>query len=191
MACCDSSSRSGTSVAVMHAAAFSGCRTGSQHAAGTPHYMSPEIWYGRPYGTPADVWAVGCLLYELMTYKCATVIWCCKISGIDPKPQHISAKHFFVVLAAESLSRARACWTCAMPLWRVNTNRCVRYVDCTFCDPAVFVRHLTSERNIVSFTQVAPGKYSAELITLMQSMLQMNPAKRATLITVFQHPKAS
>jgi hypothetical protein len=39
--------------------------------------------------------------------------------------------------------------------------------------------------------QVAPGKYSAELTTLMQSMLQMNPAKRATLITVFQHPKAS
>ena len=39
--------------------------------------------------------------------------------------------------------------------------------------------------------QVAPGKYSAELTTLMQSMLQVNPAKRATLITVFQHPKAS
>ena len=41
--------------------------------AGTPHYMPPEIWYNRPYGTPADVWAVGCLLYELMTYKCAAL----------------------------------------------------------------------------------------------------------------------
>ena len=41
------------------------------HVAGTPHYMPVEIWMNRPYGTPADVWAVGCLLYELMTYKCA------------------------------------------------------------------------------------------------------------------------
>jgi len=38
---------------------------------------------------------------------------------------------------------------------------------------------------------VTPGKYSVELVNLMQSMLQLNPAKRATLITVFQHPKVS
>lgn len=37
--------------------------------------------------------------------------------------------------------------------------------------------------------QVTPGKYSVELVTLMQSMVQLNPSKRATLITVFQHPK--
>lgn len=39
--------------------------------------MPPEIWFNRPYGTPADVWAVGCLLYELMTYKCAGFMLLC------------------------------------------------------------------------------------------------------------------
>ena len=32
-------------------------------------YMPPELWLGRPYGTTADLWGLGCLLYELMTYR--------------------------------------------------------------------------------------------------------------------------
>jgi NIMA (never in mitosis gene a)-related kinase len=32
---------------------------------GTPYYMSPEIWSNKPYDVKSDVWAVGCLLYEL------------------------------------------------------------------------------------------------------------------------------
>ena len=34
-------------------------------AAGTPYYMSPEIWSNRPYDHRSDMWALGCLLYEL------------------------------------------------------------------------------------------------------------------------------
>ncbi len=32
---------------------------------GTPHYMPPEIWRNRPYSFPSDIWALGCLLYEM------------------------------------------------------------------------------------------------------------------------------
>jgi serine/threonine protein kinase len=32
---------------------------------GTPYYMSPEIWAARPYDGKSDVWALGCLIYEL------------------------------------------------------------------------------------------------------------------------------
>jgi serine/threonine protein kinase len=36
---------------------------------GTPYYMSPEIFKGEPYNHKSDVWAIGCVLYELCTLK--------------------------------------------------------------------------------------------------------------------------
>uniref|UniRef100_H3A2X5 non-specific serine/threonine protein kinase n=1 Tax=Latimeria chalumnae TaxID=7897 RepID=H3A2X5_LATCH len=36
---------------------------------GTPYYVSPEIWENRPYNNKSDVWALGCVLYELCTLK--------------------------------------------------------------------------------------------------------------------------
>jgi len=32
---------------------------------GTPYYLAPEICEGRPYSNKTDVWALGCVLYEM------------------------------------------------------------------------------------------------------------------------------
>ncbi|XP_048259677.1 serine/threonine-protein kinase Nek9-like isoform X1 [Haliotis rufescens] len=34
---------------------------------GTPYYMSPELMKGEKYNTMTDIWAMGCVLYELLT----------------------------------------------------------------------------------------------------------------------------
>ena len=36
---------------------------------GTPYYLSPELCDEKPYNDKSDVWALGCILYELSTYK--------------------------------------------------------------------------------------------------------------------------
>ncbi|XP_026102161.1 serine/threonine-protein kinase Nek1 [Carassius auratus] len=36
---------------------------------GTPSYLSPELCQDVPYSTKSDMWAVGCLLYELCALK--------------------------------------------------------------------------------------------------------------------------
>ncbi|XP_061073277.1 serine/threonine-protein kinase Nek3 isoform X2 [Conger conger] len=36
---------------------------------GTPYYVSPEIWDGKPYNNKSDVWSLGCVLYELCTLR--------------------------------------------------------------------------------------------------------------------------
>ncbi|EOD15065.1 hypothetical protein EMIHUDRAFT_44037, partial [Emiliania huxleyi CCMP1516] len=36
---------------------------------GTPYYLSPELVRGLPYSQPSDVWALGVILFELLTLK--------------------------------------------------------------------------------------------------------------------------
>ena len=36
---------------------------------GTPYYLSPEMCEDKPYNQKSDVWALGCILYELCTYR--------------------------------------------------------------------------------------------------------------------------
>eukprot|EP00740_Mantoniella_antarctica_P005969 CAMPEP_0181351364 /NCGR_PEP_ID=MMETSP1106-20121128/1750_1 /TAXON_ID=81844 /ORGANISM="Mantoniella antarctica, Strain SL-175" /LENGTH=245 /DNA_ID=CAMNT_0023463879 /DNA_START=46 /DNA_END=783 /DNA_ORIENTATION=+ len=48
------------------------CQLTSTHGAattrcGTPYYMSPEIVCAEPSGKAADIWALGVILYELLT----------------------------------------------------------------------------------------------------------------------------
>ena len=36
---------------------------------GTPYYLSPEIIESKPYDSKSDIWSLGVLLYEMMTFK--------------------------------------------------------------------------------------------------------------------------
>ena len=36
---------------------------------GTPYYLSPEICEEKPYNEKSDVWALGCIVYELCTFN--------------------------------------------------------------------------------------------------------------------------
>lgn len=52
---------------------------GTQEAAntvvGTPYYMSPEVCENKPYTYKSDVWALGCVLYELCTLKVINLLF--------------------------------------------------------------------------------------------------------------------
>jgi NIMA (never in mitosis gene a)-related kinase len=36
---------------------------------GTPYYASPEVWRDQPYDFKSDVWSLGCILYEMTTFR--------------------------------------------------------------------------------------------------------------------------
>eukprot|EP00933_Yihiella_yeosuensis_P040427 TRINITY_DN34722_c0_g1_i1.p1 TRINITY_DN34722_c0_g1~~TRINITY_DN34722_c0_g1_i1.p1 ORF type:complete len:385 (+),score=79.58 TRINITY_DN34722_c0_g1_i1:102-1256(+) len=41
----------------------------AQTLVGTPYYLSPEICSKQPYGSSSDIWAVGCVLFELCALR--------------------------------------------------------------------------------------------------------------------------
>ena len=41
----------------------------AQTTCGTPYFMAPEVWLNFPYDNKADVWAMGVILYELITLR--------------------------------------------------------------------------------------------------------------------------
>mgnify|MGYP000645717661 CR=1 FL=1 len=36
---------------------------------GTPYYASPEVWRDETYDDKADIWSLGCILYEMCTRR--------------------------------------------------------------------------------------------------------------------------
>merc|ERR1719188_1148068 len=41
----------------------------AQTQIGTLYYLSPEVCQEKPYAWPADIWSMGCILYELCALK--------------------------------------------------------------------------------------------------------------------------
>lgn len=44
-------------------------RSKAHSLVGTPNNISPEICVGKPYNQKSDIWALGCVLYELLTLR--------------------------------------------------------------------------------------------------------------------------
>jgi hypothetical protein len=43
--------------------------TDTGQAVGTPPFLAPEVWLGKPNSAKSDLYALGCVLYELLTGK--------------------------------------------------------------------------------------------------------------------------
>jgi serine/threonine-protein kinase len=41
--------------------------TGAGNIVGTPHYIAPEVWEGEGASQQSDIYALGCILYEMLT----------------------------------------------------------------------------------------------------------------------------
>uniref|UniRef100_UPI00398F50D3 serine/threonine-protein kinase Nek3 isoform X2 n=1 Tax=Pristiophorus japonicus TaxID=55135 RepID=UPI00398F50D3 len=71
---------------------------------GTPYYVSPEIWENKPYNNKSDIWALGCVLYELCTLRHPfqsnswknLILKICK-GSYTPIPRHYSYELQYII----------------------------------------------------------------------------------------------
>ena len=49
-------------------------RMKNESCVGTPLYMSVEVLKGKPYTSKCDIWAIGCIFYEMLHKKARFVI---------------------------------------------------------------------------------------------------------------------
>ncbi|MBK6689264.1 MAG: protein kinase [Deltaproteobacteria bacterium] len=83
---------------------------------GTPAYMAPEQWKKEPVGAAADVWALGVILYELLSgsrpYRepspIAYAVKVCEVGPAPPLPNSVGLPEGLVVLVAGCLEKRAA-----------------------------------------------------------------------------------
>jgi tetratricopeptide (TPR) repeat protein/tRNA A-37 threonylcarbamoyl transferase component Bud32 len=65
--------------------------TEQSRAGGTPHYMAPEQWRGQETDVRTDIYAVGCMVYEMLTgrwpFEATTVEKLCQMHMSAPIPR--------------------------------------------------------------------------------------------------------
>lgn len=71
----------------------------AQTTCGTPYFMPPEVCNNHPYEFKADVWAMGVIVYELITLKkpfdsknARTLFEKIKTQPVDPLPEETSSE---------------------------------------------------------------------------------------------------
>jgi NIMA (never in mitosis gene a)-related kinase len=95
---------------------------------GTPYYMSPEVVQNHPYTFKSDVWALGCILYELCSLKHAFaadnllgLVYKIVQDNYDPIPERYSSdlKNLIkMLLQKDSKNRPSVADLIQMPLIR-------------------------------------------------------------------------
>ena len=115
---------------------------------GTPYYMPPELFRGESYGTKADVWALGCVLYEMLTRRRAF-----QAPSARPRPARAQRASPCARMLARKHARMRACTHararargCARPRTARPTRRMLTRGRALACSAARALRAQTSTR---------------------------------------------
>lgn len=104
-------------------------------ACGTPYFMPPEVCKGEPYGEKADIWAIGCILYELALLKkpfdSDTIHGVFNMiihNPLDPIPDWVDTdiKMLILTMLDKDQSKRPSVWDCAnIPCIKSRINQLV------------------------------------------------------------------
>uniref|UniRef100_A0A8B9S3Y5 non-specific serine/threonine protein kinase n=1 Tax=Apteryx owenii TaxID=8824 RepID=A0A8B9S3Y5_APTOW len=167
---------------------------------GTPYYMSPELCQGVKYNFKSDIWAVGCVIFELLTLKrtfdaTKTVAWDCQL-----QPEKIHARFPLPCTASTSPASDKPTLCAALSLSDTEMQAvliCITVASETSFHPEEEVCDQNPLNLCVKIVQgnrameVDSTIYSRELIQMVNSCLDQDPEKRPTADELLEQPLLS
>ncbi|XP_029142645.1 serine/threonine-protein kinase Nek8 [Protobothrops mucrosquamatus] len=156
---------------------------------GTPCYISPELCEGKPYNQKSDIWALGCVLYELASLKRAfeaanlpALVLKIMSGTFAPISDRYSPELRQLILSLLNLDPSKR-----PPLNEIMAEAlCVRPLLDLYTDvgsvrmrrqnlPALVLKIMSG-----TFAPIS-DRYSPELRQLILSLLNLDPSKRPPL----------
>ncbi|CAD6886423.1 unnamed protein product [Tilletia laevis] len=143
---------------------------------GTPYYMSPELATGGPYDAKSDIWALGCIAYELCARKPpfdaanqADLTIKIKAGEVPHLPAQYSPELGKVIRAMLSLNpRSRPTTRQLLQVYQIQL--CLKHLDVN-----TLARNLIAEREELRYTQNQLEAAEAE-IHRREAALQATPS---------------
>jgi NIMA (never in mitosis gene a)-related kinase len=113
----------------------------AKSAVGTPYFMAPEVCKGEQYGPKTDIWALGCILYEIVSYKkpfderdLSGVFEQIISKDFDVLPSHVDAnlKMLITMMLNKDPARRPSIWELAnVPVIKDYIERFIEEMHCT------------------------------------------------------------
>eukprot|EP00929_Paragymnodinium_shiwhaense_P112192 TRINITY_DN80451_c0_g1_i1.p1 TRINITY_DN80451_c0_g1~~TRINITY_DN80451_c0_g1_i1.p1 ORF type:complete len:1414 (-),score=424.63 TRINITY_DN80451_c0_g1_i1:259-4500(-) len=166
-----------------------GSADGAQTSIGTPYYISPEVVKREPYGMKSDLWALGCVTYELAALKVPFYANCLPAVALricdgtpDPLPSiYTSNLRGLIFGLLEKTPERRP--SLRQLLRDPGIQRCVQAVDARFF--ATAPRGMRSEREPAEDKSAARSENPAQprdetRIRSQASEIDLPPAGRRT-----------
>ena len=151
------------------------------HHVVTRHYRAPEVILAQPYGSPIDIWSLGCIFSELL----------CVQAGNEPFPSYYGGKTLFPGGSQGELSRDRETnkpGQLTVILSILGNDRCrdLKGFGSNAVDP---INRILTNRYFKGMEFSDRYRSTpAEGIDLLLKMLTFNPSSRITVDEALRHP---
>lgn len=148
--------------------------------------MAPEVWRGLPYGYSSDLWSLGCVLYNMMTFRWVGGV-CTHLQAQNSGDTHLPVQH--AKTDTHDQPRIHHSKHCDTPLPIVARGGPMQ--TCRLPFDGRSLSDLKAKVVAGRFAPIPPGSYSQELTSICHTLLTRDARGRPTCAAILASPEAA
>ena len=155
-------------------------KTRPYKAVQTISHRPPEVWYSRPYDYSSDIWALGCMMFELIYGR---MLFPYQLHLFDHKRKnHVSAPAGYTQRDCIRISSLNALCD-----WRDYLKEHTDRIGDNITLEGFYTRSLTHNKMKYIKPKIPEFDLETTMVGLMLDMLSLEPEKRPSTQKIFRH----